>query len=89
MNFCFILTNDVLLLREKDAKIHIAHYWSPVEPSDMTNKEKKGFNTVEQKKQRAANQERDAKGKTKLKERLGLQNEVYFSPEKITSSCLS
>ena len=65
--------------------MHIAHYWSRLNPSDMTNKEKKTFNTVEQKKQRAATR----KDIQRAKEKLGLHTEVYFSPEKITSSCLS
>ena len=26
--------------------MHIAHYWSQLKPSDMTNKEKRTFNTV-------------------------------------------
>ena len=49
----FYLTNDILLLREKDADAHCPLLVT-IEPSDMTNKEKKTFNTVEQKKQRAA-----------------------------------
>ena len=65
----FYLTNDVLLLREKDADSHCPLLVT-VEPSDMTNKEKKGFNTVEQKKQRAANRKEmqkanKAKGKAR------------------------
>ena len=50
----FYLTNDILLLREKDADAHCPSLVT-IEPSDTTNKEKKSFNTVEQKKQRAAN----------------------------------
>ena len=49
----FYLTNDILLLREKDADAHCPLLVT-IEPSDLTNKEKKTFNTVEQKKQRAA-----------------------------------
>ena len=50
--------------------MHIAHYWSQLNPSDMTNKEKRTFNTVEQKKQRAANRkeiqkQNKAKGKAR------------------------
>ena len=50
----FYLTNDILLLREKDADAHCPILVT-IEPSDMSNKEKKTFNTDEQKKQRAAN----------------------------------
>ena len=65
----FYLTNDVLLLREKDADSHCPLLVT-IEPSDMTNKEKKGFNTVEQKKQRAASRKEmqkanKAKGKAR------------------------
>ena len=49
----FYLTNDILLLREKDKDAHCPLLVT-IEPSDMSNKEKKTFNTVEQKKQRAA-----------------------------------
>ena len=82
----FYLTNDILLLREKDADAHCP-FLVTIEPSDMTSKEKKTFNTVDQKKQRAANR-KDIQRQTKLKEKPVLQTEVYFSPEKITSSCL-
>ena len=66
----FYLTNDVLLLREKDADSHCPLLLVTIEPSDMTNKEKKGFNTVEQKKQRAASRKEmqkanKAKGKAR------------------------
>ena len=65
----FYLTNDILLLREKDKDAHCPLLVA-IEPSDMTNKEKKGFNTVEQKKQRAANRKdiqkaNKAKGKAR------------------------
>ena len=65
----FYLTNDVLLLREKDKDSH-SRLLVTIEPSDMTNKEKKGFNTVEQKKQRAVNRkdiqkQNKAKGKAR------------------------
>ena len=65
----FYLTNDVLLLREKDKDSH-SPLLVTIEPSDMTNKEKKGFNTVEQKKQRAVNRkdiqkQNKAKGKAR------------------------
>ena len=65
----FYLTNDILLLREKDKDAHCPLLVT-IEPSDMTNKEKKSFNTVEQKKQRAANRKdiqkaNKAKGKAR------------------------
>ena len=65
----FYLTNDILLLREKDADAHCPLLVT-IEPSDMTKKEKKTFNTVEQKKQRAANRKdiqraNKAKGKAR------------------------
>ena len=65
----FYLTNDILLLREKDKDAHCPLLVT-IEPSDMTNKEKKSFNTVEQKKQRAGNRKdiqkaNKAKGKAR------------------------
>ena len=65
----FYLTNDVLLLREKDRDAHCPLLVT-IEPSDMTNKEKRSFNTVEQKKQRAVNRkdiqkQNKAKGKAR------------------------
>ena len=65
----FYLTNDILLLREKDKDANCPLLVT-IEPSDMTNKEKKSFNTVEQKKQRAANRkdiqkQNKAKGKAR------------------------
>ena len=65
----FYLTNDVLLLREKDEDARCPLLVT-IEPSDMTNKEKRTFNTVEQKKQRAANRkeiqkQNKAKGKAR------------------------
>ena len=65
----FYLTNDILLWREKDADAHCPLLVT-IEPSDMTNKEKKTFNTVDQKKQRAANRKdiqkaNKAKGKAR------------------------
>ena len=65
----FYLTNDILLSREKDADAHCPLLVT-IEPSDMSNKEKKTFNTVEQKKQRAANRKdiqkaNKAKGKAR------------------------
>ena len=58
----FYLTNDILLLREKDADAHCPILVT-IEPSDMSNKEKKTFNTDEQKRQRAANRKDTSKGK--------------------------
>ena len=65
----FYLTNDILSLREKDADAHCPILVT-IEPSDMSNKEKKTFNTVDQKKQRAANRKgiqraNKAKGKAR------------------------
>ena len=65
----FYLTNDILLLREKDKDAYCPLLVT-IEPSDMTNKEKRSFNTVEQKKQRAANRKdiqkaNKAKGKAR------------------------
>ena len=59
----FYLTNDILLLHEKDADAHCPILVT-IEPSDMPNKEKKTFNTDEQKRQRAA-KEGTSKGKRK------------------------
>ena len=63
------MIHDVLLLREKDKDAHCPLLVT-IEPSDMTNKEKRTFNTVEQKKQRAANRkeiqkQNKAKGKAR------------------------
>jgi len=63
------LTNDILLLRAKDADAHCPLLVT-IEPSDMSNKEKKTFNAVDQKKQRAANRKdiqkaKKAKGKAR------------------------
>ena len=65
----FYLTNDILLLREKDRDAHCPLLVT-IEPSAMTNKEKKSFNTVEQKKQRAVSRKdiqkaNKAKGKAR------------------------
>ena len=63
------LTNEILLLRETDADAHCPILVT-IEPSDMSNKEKKTFNTDEQKRQRAANRKdiqkaNKAKGKAR------------------------
>ena len=65
----FYLTNDILLLREKDRDAHCPLLVT-IEPSATTNKEKKSFNTVEQKKQRAVSRKdiqkaNKAKGKAR------------------------
>ena len=49
----FYLTNDIMMLREKDASSHCPILVA-IEPSDMTNQEKKSFQTDELKRQRAA-----------------------------------
>ena len=49
----FYLTNDIMMLRERDTDSHCPLLVT-IEPSDMTNQEKKSFQTEEAKKQRAA-----------------------------------
>ena len=49
----FYLTNEIMMLREKDADSHCPILVA-IEPSDMTNQEKKNFQTEDLKKQRAA-----------------------------------
>ena len=49
----FFLTNDIMMLREKDADSHCP-ILATIEPSDMTNQEKKSFQTDELKRPRAA-----------------------------------
>ena len=44
----FYLTNDILLLREGD-KDHHCPLLVTIEPSDLSNQEKKSFQTVESK----------------------------------------
>ena len=61
----FYLTNDILLLREKDRDAHCPLLVT-IEPSAMTNKEKKSSNTVEQKKQRAVSR-KDIQNSNKAK----------------------
>ena len=65
----FCLTNDILVLRDKDADSHCPILVT-IEPSDMSNQGKKAFNTDEQKRQRAANRKElqkanKAKGKAR------------------------
>ena len=49
----FYLTNDIMMLREKDADSHCPVLVT-IEPSDMTNQGKKNFQTDELRRQRAA-----------------------------------
>ena len=49
----FYLTNDIMLLREKDKDAHCPILIT-IEPNDMTNQQKKSFVTDESKRQRAA-----------------------------------
>ena len=63
------LTNDILMLREKDADARCPILVT-IEPSDMTNQEKKAFLTGETKKQRSASRKElqkanKAKGKAR------------------------
>ena len=56
----FYLTNDILMLREKDADAHNP-FLVTIEPSDMTNQEKKAFITDEAKKQRSISRKEQQK----------------------------
>ena len=63
----FYLTNDILMLRERDADAH-SPILITVEPSGMTYQEKKNFQTDEARRQRAATRKEihkanEAKGK--------------------------
>ena len=65
----FYLTNDILLLREGD-KDHHCPLLVTIEPSDVSNQEKKSFQTVESKvnraeKRKAEQKARKAQGKAK------------------------
>ena len=65
----FYLTNDILLLKENDRDSHCP-LWVTIERSDMTNQEKKSFQTVESKviraeKRKAEQKARKASGKAK------------------------
>ena len=65
----FYLTNDILLLKENDRDSHCPLLVT-IEPSDMTNQEKKSFQTVESKvnsaeKRKAEQKARKASGKAK------------------------
>ena len=58
----FYLTNDILLVREKDADAHCPLLVT-IEPSDMTNKEKKTFNARGSEETEGSQQEEYSKGK--------------------------
>ena len=65
----FYLTNDILLLKENDRDYHCPLVVT-IEPSDMTNQEKKSYQTVESKvnradKRKAEQKARKAAGKAK------------------------
>ena len=65
----FYLTNDIVLLKENDRDSHCPLLVT-IEPSDMTNQEKKSFQTVESKviraeKRKAEQKARKASGKAK------------------------
>ena len=83
----FYLTNDILLLREKDAGAHCPLLVT-IEPSDMSKKKRRRPSTLMSRRDRGQLTGRIFKRQTKLKERPVLQTEAYFSPDKITSSCL-
>jgi len=82
----FYLTNDILLLREK-MPMHIAQFWSRSNPLLCRTKRRRP-STLMSRRNRGQLTGRNFKRQTKLKEKPVLQTEVYFSPEKITSSCL-
>ena len=52
MSFLFYLTNDIMLLREKDKDAQCPILVT-IEPNDMTNQQKRSFVTDETKRQRA------------------------------------
>ena len=58
----FYLTNDILLLREGDKDYHCPLLVT-IEPSDMSNQEKKSFQTVESKMNRADKRKADQKAR--------------------------
>ena len=65
----FYLTNDIMLIREKDKDAHCPILIT-IEPNEMTNQQKKSFVTNETKQQRAASREEiqkanKAKGKAR------------------------
>ena len=65
----FFLTNDIMMLREKDKDAHCPLLVS-IEPTEMTNQQKKSFGTEEARRQRAASRKEiqkanKAKGKAR------------------------
>ena len=56
------LTNDILLLKENDRDSHCPLLVT-IEPSDMTNQEKKSFQTVESKQTRAVKRKEEQKAR--------------------------
>ena len=65
----FYLTNDIMLIREKDTDAHCPNLIT-IEPNEMTNQQKKSFVTNEAKQQRAASRKEiqkanKAKGKAR------------------------
>ena len=61
----FYLTNDILLLRERDSDAHCPVLVT-IEPHDMTNQERKSFKTDESKMARAEKRKADQKAKKAL-----------------------
>ena len=59
----FYLTNDILLLKEKDKDSHCPILVT-IEPLDMTNQEKKSFGTDEARKNRADKRKAEQKART-------------------------
>ena len=80
----FFLTNDIMMLCERDADSH-RPILVTIEPSDMTNQEKKNVQTDELEEAEGSYTGRNFRRQTKLKERPVLLLQVYFSSEKITS----
>ena len=82
----FYLTNDIMMLREKDKDAHCPLLVS-IEPNEMTNQQRKSFGTDEAKRQRAATR-KEIQKPNKAKGKAHASNEVYFSSEKITSRAM-
>ena len=79
----FYLTNDILLLKENDRDSHCPLVVT-IEPSDLSNQEKKSFQTVDP---NSTEMKRGRQNRRQEKQlaRLGPLLKVYFSSEKITS----
>ena len=58
----FFLTNDILLLKEKDRDSHCLILVT-IKPSDMSNQEKKSFTSDEARKNRADKRKADQKAR--------------------------